>query len=83
MLNQNGKQHPVSCLHVLFPFLSYVSEIFLCHADQHGMNAPQGWSMAKLDNSPNTAAWNAALTCVRPQLESLPADLEQKLTFTV
>lgn len=31
------------------PLSPQVFEIFLCHADQCGKNAPQGWSTAKLD----------------------------------
>lgn len=51
MLNQSGKQHPMLCPHVLFPFLPHVSEIYLCHADQGGTNEPQDWRVAKLDNT--------------------------------
>lgn len=51
MLNQSGNQHPMSCSHVLFTFLPHIFEIFLCHADQCGTNALQGWTMAKLDNT--------------------------------
>ena len=45
-LNQGLNQHPMSCPHV-FPFLPDMRD--MCHTHQCGMNAPNGWSMAKLD----------------------------------